>query len=419
MNIMPIHKTAQVSTSYSGRLDTAQSTRELLIEVEPVTSAATNETVFQIFKAQEQLISLPVVEDGRPIGLINRHIFMESLARPFHREIYLRKSCIAFMDKQPLIVEADLSIEDLSFRVLSDGKKVLTDGFIIVKDGTYLGLGLAQDMLSAIAHLQAEKNRLVMESIDYGSIIQRSLSRASREAMREHLIDHFLIWEPRDVVSGDFYYFQHFGDGFIAVLFDCTGHGVPGAFMTLIMSAFLHGTINAQSCRNPGGLIAEINRKVKVAMGQLDQGQDTGAEGHSDDGMDAAFCWFDATTRRLTYAGAHMPLMLMLPQTQGITVIDGDRQGVGYASTPMTQTWQNHEMLLPEGSAVYLFTDGIFDQLGGDKRIAFGKRRVRACLTELAGRPMPEQRQALLTALAQYQGNEPRKDDISALGFRV
>ncbi len=394
-------------------------TRELLIEVPPIGSATTNEEVFRTFNEQEHLVSLPVVEDGRPIGLINRHIFMESLARPFHREIYLRKSCIAFMGKNPLVVEEDTSIEELSFRVLADGSKALTDGFVIVREGIYAGLGLAHDMLAALAHLQAEKNRLVMESIDYGSIIQQSLSRASREGMREHLPDHFLIWEPRDVVSGDFYHFQDFGDGFLLVLFDCTGHGVPGAFMTLIMSAFLQGAINGKTCRDPGALIAEINRKVKIAMGQLDHSPDSATEAHSDDGMDAAFCWFDRDLRRLTYAGAHMPLMLMLPDTEGVTVIDGDRQGVGYATTAMDQSWQNHEITLPAGTTLYLFSDGIFDQLGGDKRIAFGKRRVRECLIEHRSRPMPEQRHALLQALTAYQGTEARKDDVSAIGLRL
>lgn len=397
---------------------TREFTRELLIPVEPITAATTNEGVFSIFKERESLISLPVVENGRPVGLINRQIFMESLARPFHREIYLRKSCIAFMDKQPLVVEDDTTIEELSFRVLADSSKVLADGFIITRDGHYLGLGLAQDMLGAVAHLQAEKSRMVMESIHYGSIIQQSLSRASREGMRESLPDHFLIWEPRDVVSGDFYFFQRFGDGFLIVLFDCTGHGVPGAFMTLIMSAFMQGAINAESCRDPGALIAEINRKVKIAMGQLDQSPQGGAEGHSDDGMDAAFCWVDEKNRSLTYAGAHMPLMLVLPDTDGVTLIDGDREGVGYATTAMDQTWHNHTVALPPGTGVYLFTDGILDQLGGEKRIAFGKRRVRACLSEARNRPMPEQRQALLDALTDYQGDEPRKDDVSAIGFR-
>ncbi|THF66905.1 CBS domain-containing protein [Pseudothauera nasutitermitis] len=396
-----------------------RSTRELLIPVPPITPAVTNEEVFRLFEDQDQLISLPVVEDGRPIGLINRHIFMESLARPFHREIYLRKSCIAFMDKRPLLIDEDTSIEELSFRVLADGSKVLADGFVVVRDGFYRGLGLAQDMLAALAHLQAEKNRLVMESIDYGSIIQRSLSRAAREGMREHLPDHFLIWEPRDVVSGDFYHFQHFGDGFLLVLFDCTGHGVPGAFMTLIMSAFLRGALDAERCRDPGALIGEINRKVKIAMGQFDEQTDPNAESHSDDGMDAAFCWFEPATRRLVYAGAHMPLMLALPGADEIVTLDGDRHGVGYATTALEQTWQNHEMTLPPDSSVYLFTDGVFDQLGGDKRIAFGKRRVRACLTEHRERPMPEQRQALLAALSAYQGDEPRKDDVSAIGLRV
>lgn len=402
----------------AGRLK--EITAELLIEATPVSATNTNAEVFDIFNANDGLISLPVVEGDRPIGLINRHIFMESLARPFHREIYLKKSCIAFMDKQPLVVDADATIQDLSFRALQDGSKVLADGFVIVRDGLYAGLGRAQDMLAAIAHLQAEKSRIVMESIEYGSIIQQSLSRASRDGLREHLPDHFLIWEPRDVVSGDFYYFQHFGDGFLLVLFDCTGHGVPGAFMTLIMSSFLHGTIDARSCRDPGALIADINRKVKMAMGQLAPDEHGGPrEDHSDDGMDAAFCWFDESTRSLTYAGAHLPLMLVAPDGEGVTVVDGDRQGVGYATTAMDQAWRNHHMTLAPGAAVYLFTDGMFDQLGGEKRIAFGKRRVRECLLAHRTQPMPAQAEALRTALAAYQGGEARKDDVSAIGFRL
>jgi len=98
---------------------------------------------------------------------------------------------------------------------------------------------------------------------------------------------------------------------------------------------------------------------------------------------------------------------------------DGDREGVGYASVSMAQRWTNHCMELAPGTAVYLFTDGIFDQLGGEKRIAFGKRRVRACLKRLRDAPMSLQARGLRTELREYQGSEPRKDDVSAIGFRL
>lgn len=395
-------------------------TEGLLIDAQAVTPASTNEDVFRLFEENPDLVGLPVIEENRPIGLINRNIFMQSFARPFHREIYLQKSCIAFMDKEPLIVEQRDSIQDLSFKVIAGGEKALADGFIITDEGKYTGVGRASDMLKAVADLQAEKNRLVMESIDYASVIQQSLSRASRESLRRTLADHFLIWEPRDVVSGDFYYFHAYEDGFLAILFDCTGHGVPGAFMTLIMSAFLQSALNEEGPRDPGRLIAAVNRRVKQAMGQIDHSHgEPDAEPVSDDGMDAAFCWVDTQNRKLRYAGAHMPLFLLRPGETEITTVDGDRAGVGYATTPMEQQWKTHEVDLPEGTAVYLFSDGCTDQLGGDKGIAFGKRRIRENLMNNMHRPMPEQRAALLSAFAAWQGEHVRKDDVAALGFRI
>jgi len=396
-------------------------TEGLVVPAISVPPGTPNKEVFAILEAQPNLVGLPVVEDGFPIGLINRNIFMQSMARPFHREVYLSKSCIAFMDKQPLMVDKMTSIQDLSFLVLENGQKAMNDGFIITDEGRYLGVGVAQDMLRAIANLQAEKNRLVMESIDYASVIQQSLSRPSREAMRRALSDHFLVWEPRDIVSGDFYYFHEYDDGFLVVLFDCTGHGVPGAFMTLIMSAFLQGALAAVGHDDPGGLIGAVNREVKTAMGHVDHqnvAERDDAEG-ADDGMDAAFCWVDLKQRTLTYAGAHLPILLLTPDAKEVQVIDGDRLGVGYADTPMDQVWQNHQLDLPEGSSLYCFTDGFVDQLGGEKRIAFGKRRTREVILRNRSKTMPEQRLELLAALQQYQGNETRKDDVSAIGLRI
>lgn len=389
---------------------------DLVVETTAIAPAITNLDVFRHFKSDPGLASLPVVDNGRPVGLINRHLFMEEFARPFARELYQHKSCIAFMDKQPLIVEQATTMQALSGMILSFGDKALADGFIITLNGYYRGMGRAQDVLAAISRMQEEKSRIVMESIDYGSVIQRSISRASREGLTKCLAEHFLIWEPRDTVSGDLYHFREFDEGFLVILFDCTGHGVPGAFMTLIMSAFMQGAINAESARDPGALLADIHRRVKNAMGQHESVHDIH---HADDGMDAALCWIERRTRKLTFAGAHMSLFALPPTAEDFTVLDGDREGVGYASVPMDQTWTNHELELPRGSAVYLFTDGIFDQLGGEKRIAFGKRRVRACLKRLRDAPMSLQARGLRTELREYQGSEPRKDDVSAIGFRL
>lgn len=392
---------------------------DLLVEVEPVTSLVENRDVYKIFEVEPELIGLPIVDAGRPVGLINRNRFMQRLARPFHRELYWHRSCTAFMDASPLVADVAMSVGDLSLAIAGGVDSTLLDSFLVVEDRRYRGMGLTQGVMRAVARLQAEKSRMVMDSIAYGSVIQNSLGRSSRLEMRKVLADHFLVWEPRDVVSGDFYYFREFADGFLFGLYDCTGHGVPGAFMTLIMSSFLQGAINAESCRDPGGLLGEINRQVKRAMGQIDHQHSENSEHCSDDGMDAAFGWYDRLTGKLTYAGAHMQLYVMPPQANEFTIIAGDRQGVGYASTAMDESWSNHDIVLDRGAAVYLFSDGVLDQLGGNKRIAFGRRRLCATLLEHRDQAMPEQRAALLDALSQYQGGEARRDDISAFGFRA
>lgn len=418
-NVLAFQPTAATAEAAARRI--VNLTESLVVPCQAVTPACPNKEVFAIFEAQPELIGLPVTEDGHPIGLINRNIFMQSMARPFHREVYMQKSCIAFMDKEPLIVDRRTSIQDLSFRVLESGQKAMNDGFIVADADRYVGVGTAQDMLRAVANLQAEKNRLVMESIHYASVIQQSLSRPSREALRKSLGDHFLIWDPRDIVSGDFYHFQDYDDGFLVALFDCTGHGVPGAFMTLIMSAFLQSALNTVSHDDPSALVGAVNRLVKTAMGNIDHAHEADAEeaAGADDGMDAAFCWVDRRNRTLTYAGAHLPLLLLGPDDSEVRSIDGDRQGVGYAATPMDQVWKNHQVELPPGTGVYFFTDGFVDQLGGAKRIAFGKRRTREVILKHRRQTMAEQRNALLAALKEYQGTEPRKDDVSAIGFRI
>jgi serine phosphatase RsbU (regulator of sigma subunit) len=123
--------------------------------------------------------------------------------------------------------------------------------------------------------------------------------------------------------------------------------------------------------------------------------------------------------RRIIYAGAHSPLILLRPG-EDIELIEGDRAGVGYASTPMDQTWQNHCHPVPPGTAVFLATDGLVDQPGGPKRIAFGKKRLCALLAEHRNASaLAPLRAVVLKALEDYQGTETRRDDVGLIGFRL
>jgi sigma-B regulation protein RsbU (phosphoserine phosphatase) len=392
------------------------SASDLAVSVPTVTFEQSNATVLEVFSKYRELISLPVLEGEHPMGLISRNIFMSQMSKPYHRELYEKKSCIAFMDKDPLIVEVDTPIEELAALAVESGDKTLADGFLIVDNGKFAGLGSGLDLMRMMVDLQSEKNRQVMQSIDYASVIQRAMLSTSRETMSAILTDACLVWEPRDVVGGDFYHFESFPEGWFAVVADCTGHGVPGAFLTLIASSALAQAMNRHGPRDPALLMGEVNRGMKHALGQHAE-MDRLSE--SDDGMDATFFWFDPATRVLTCSNAKMPLFVLAPGEDEVQVIDGARTGLGYVGTTKEMLWKNKSMQLAPGTIVFATTDGIIDQIGGPKNIAFGKQRLRNALVEHRGLSMAALGETLMREQKTYQGRQRRRDDLTFFGFRL
>jgi serine phosphatase RsbU (regulator of sigma subunit) len=341
---------------------------------------------------------------------------VSQMSKPFHRELYGHKSCIAFMDKQPLIVDADMSIEALTFKAVDCGEKALADGFIIARDGRYVGVGHGLQLMRVVADMQAEKNRQLMQSIEYASIIQRSMLRPSRDALAGTLDDADLVWEPRDVVGGDFYHFAAFRDGWFAALADCTGHGVPGAFMTLIASSILGQAIEQHGPRDPGLLLRAVNRGIKQMLGQTD-GRKEGLE--SDDGLDANFVWFDNASGQLTFAAAKSSVFVLGQDHGEGEMLDGNRMGVGYVDTDLDYAWTNHVVRTAPGTLVFMSTDGLIDQIGGSKDIAFGKRRIREAILANRNARASALNQAVLKDYLAWQGDHRRRDDLTFFCFRV
>jgi len=387
---------------------------DLAVACVSVSPEHTNAQVYEIFGRHRDLSCLPILEDGRPIGLINRTLFLSQISKPFHKELFEKKSCIAFMDKDPLVVEAATTIEQLALLTVESGEKALADGFLVTERGQFKGLGYGLDLMRVIAEQQAERNRHIMQSIDYASVIQRSMLNVSATALARCLSDACLIWEPRDTVGGDFYQFCEFPDGWFAAVADCTGHGVPGAFLTLIAYSELKQALDKLGPRDPARLMSEVSLGIKSALGQME-----GAGSASNDGLDAAFLWFDAPARRLHYAGARTPLLLLEPGQAGVEIIDADRLGLGYADTPGDACWTAKQIELRPGALLLTCTDGLIDQVGGPKSIAFGKRRLRDVLVRHRDLPMPELGATLMRELSDYQGSQLRRDDLTLFGFRL
>ncbi len=389
---------------------------DLCVATPSVTASQTNDSVLQVFASHRDLNCLPVTEDDMPIGLINRSIFMSQMSKPYHRELYSRKSCIAFMDKEPLIVDAATSLEALTFKAVEHGEKALAEGFLITRGGKFLGLGHGLQLMRMVGDMQAERNRQIMQSIDYASTIQRAMLRPSRDTLLAALGDASLVWEPRDTVGGDFYHFTDCEDGWFAAIGDCTGHGVPGAFMTLIASTILSQALAQHGPRSPAALLMAVNQGIKQMLGQVEAGR---AARESDDGMDAAFFWYDRASGVLTFAGAKCGLLLLNPDDADFTVVDGDRVSVGYVDTGLDYHWLDRTVPTQPGTLVFVTTDGLIDQIGGARDIAFGKRRVREAILAHRAAPAATVAQAVLEQLRLWQGEHHRRDDLTFLCFRI
>ncbi|MDF2641598.1 MAG: SpoIIE family protein phosphatase [Pseudomonas sp.] len=389
---------------------------DLCNTVPGIDSASTNMQVMELFTARKEMVCMAVVEGDRPIGLINRNIFMSQMSKPFHRELYDKKSCIAFMDKEPLIVDASMSIEELTFKTVEYGEKALADGFIVTRAGRFAGLGNGLQLMGVVAALQAEKNRQMMQSIEYASVIQKAMLRASREALASTLDDATLLWEPRDVVGGDFYHFCAYPDGWFGAIADCTGHGVPGAFMTLIASSSLTQALAQCGPRDPARLLSEVNQGVKRLLGQVDGPQ--GAS-ESNDGLDAAFFWFDNASRTLSFAGANLSLHVLQPNAEQLDTIAGQRMGVGYVDSDLDYAWRVNTVQLSPDSLMFIATDGLIDQIGGPKNIAFGKRKAFNTILEHRTAASKAICEAIRRALSDWQGEQTRRDDMTLFCARL
>lgn len=261
-----------------------------------------------------------------------------------------------------------------------------------------------------------EANRKIMDSIRYAKVIQTSLL-PNLDGANVYLPDSFVLWMPRDVVGGDIFFKDLVSDpqgreGFIMAVIDCTGHGVPGAFMTMIASSGLRRIIKDEGCHDPATILKQLNFVVKTSL-QQDK-KDT----LSDDGLDAAICFisdFKDKGKILTYAGAKIPLFYV--ENNEVNIIKGDRQSIGYKRSDLGFSFTNHTMKIEEDMSFYLSTDGFIDQLGGVHNRRFGTAQFKNLIKENAHLPFERQRKVFIRAFNEYKGTNERRDDVTVIGF--
>ncbi|WP_018866972.1 MULTISPECIES: SpoIIE family protein phosphatase [unclassified Thioalkalivibrio] len=251
-------------------------------------------------------------------------------------------------------------------------------------------------------------NRLVVESIRYARRIQTAML-PDKHALDGHLDEVQIYWEPLHLVGGDYFWVEAIDGHSILVVADCTGHGVPGAFITLVVASALDRILHEHRLLEPSAILREMDRLVRSRLRQ--DGQDS----DSDDGLEAAVCVYRPEDRMLAFAGVGLPLMI--ERGGEIEEIRGVRGGLGYRSLEPAQP-VDHEVPVEPGTEFFLITDGAHDHVGGEPPRLFGRRRLRQVLAEKSDRDLSAKIDAVVRVLEDYRDGEPRRDDMTLVAFR-
>jgi two-component system, sensor histidine kinase LadS len=255
-----------------------------------------------------------------------------------------------------------------------------------------------------------KKNKDITDSITYAKRIQEAILPDENLASNV-LEDHFILYLPKAIVSGDFYWIHKKDNKIIFAAVDCTGHGVPGAFMSILGHNFLNQAVREMNISEPGKILDEVNKKVSET---LSNGHDY-LEGEY--GMDIALAVLDKQKMELQYAGAYNPLMII--RNGELTEIKGNRFSIGSYMTDKSRHFNNHSMKLETGDIIYLFSDGFADQFGGSDRRKFMVERFNKLLVEIHRMDMASQKEKLLQVFEAWKGKNEQLDDILVMGIKI
>jgi serine phosphatase RsbU (regulator of sigma subunit)/tetratricopeptide (TPR) repeat protein len=258
-------------------------------------------------------------------------------------------------------------------------------------------------------NLLEEKNKEITDSINYAKRIQSALLLPEDHVSR-HLPEHFIFFKPKDIVSGDFYWANEQNGYLYIIAADCTGHGVPGAFMSMLGISYLNEIVKKNITLTPSEILNELRDKIisnlNFKAGNLE----------SRDGMDAALCRIDLKTNELLFSGANNGLYLF--QEDNFLEVKGDKQPVGYFIEEKKK-FTDHHFNLNKGDSFYIFTDGYADQFGGEKGKKFKYKQLLKLFSSIKDIPADNQKTVLNDTFETWKGNLEQVDDVCVIGVRI
>lgn len=321
-------------------------------------------------------------------------------------EFFIKQGDLVVKQRAKVQSERDLLATEKS-EMLVQKKRLEQDLDFIMKQGDKIAEQAAK--IKKQRDLVESQKKKITNSILYAKKIQTAVLPPN-QFINHLLSDYFIFYKPRDIVSGDFYWIKQINDRILIAAADCTGHGVPGALMSMLGITFLNEIIN----KNPNLHAHEILNELRIHI--ISSLRQTGKTGETRDGMDIALCIINNSTQKLEYAGANNPLYHI--RGEELTAIKADRMPIGYHRRANV-SFQNHVIELEENDSVYLFSDGFIDQFGGEDGRKFLSKNFKKLILENIHHPMVDQKNILENKFESWKGERKQLDDILVMGFKL
>jgi DNA-binding response OmpR family regulator len=286
---------------------------------------------------------------------------------------------------------------------------------LLVRVNTHIQLKHKTDIIKGMNESLVEKNKSITDSINYAKYMQKAML-PSRELLNVLMADYFIFNKPKDIITGDFYWFKQFGDSLYFALADCTGHGVPAAFMSVLGIAMLNEITREHFSYTPNIILNELRRKIITSLHQNDNMMG------NKDGMDVALCMLNVKSLVLNFAGANIPLFVMRKNASDghyeLIKRKPDRMPVGKHPND-SFGFTNHQMNLMEGDRIYLLSDGYVSQFGGKENKTFKFSKFNILLSEIQKYTMCEQVKVLEETFENWRGKNEQADDVLVMGLEI
>lgn len=256
----------------------------------------------------------------------------------------------------------------------------------------------------------AKQKQEITDSIHYASRIQAAVLPPQEFINKILPHNYFILYKPRDIVSGDFFWISQKENKTVITVADCTGHGVPGAFMSMLGISFLNEIVNANNVLDANMILNELRDHVIKALHQ------TGESGENKDGMDIALCVIDFDRKKLQFSGAYNPLYLI--RNKELLHFKADKMPIGIYFKG-DQSFTNQEIEFQKGDTIYVFSDGYVDQFGGEKNSKFKSKQFKELLVNIQIKSMTEQKEILDQTIEKWKGENEQIDDILVMGIKL